>query len=357
MGALKQKWSKIKMGTDFFYVTTIVAAIVVGIIGYALYKLRMKHPDRSLGDTINYIFLSDTTTFAVVSLIAVNVFEGIMAASIPSRPGEVDIQPIARFGGHLFISLIAIAFGLASIGALVKLKHVKGWGNRAEVGFIALVCFAAAMYIPYLNILLIAQGLGQLDQLAYVTRFNLTGFKYMTYPMASSTIMWVLHYILMIADAALSFKVGKHVVLSIFTSSKNIEKTKEELNKDITEKGEKAAKKEAEQPDNLIETIGKRYRIGNKQEEADFIKDAIAKKDLLSPPLAAKLGSNLVKLHREIQALDATKKSHHTEEERQVINSKVFSKIADFWQRSAKDGNGFGRQLPVKKHKKEGEGN
>lgn len=329
--------------TGFFYVTSFVAAIVIGGLVYAFIQLKKKHPERSLGDTLNYIFLHDTTTIAVIGLIAVNTFEGIMAASIPSAPGEVNIQPIARFGSHLFISFIAIAFGLASIGAMVRIKFIKE--NKPEVAAIALACLAGAILIPFANIFLIAQGLGQIPELVYVLKGRwLEGFSHMTYPMAASIIMWVLHYVLMIADAFLALKLGTHVVLSIFTKGSNISAS--EIDKKITEKGEKEKEEADKHPDNIIRKILKRYRFKGNNEYLGFVQNSIAKKDALADGPKAKLGNKLVELEKEIHKIDTTK--GEDEDARKAANKKIFNLISEFWKKSHTNGEGFGVELPAK---------
>ena len=327
----------------FFYVTSFVAAVVIAGLIYAFIQLKKKHPERSLGDTLNYIFLHDTTTIAVVGLIAVNTFEGIMAASIPSAAGEVNVQPIARFGSHLFISFIAIAFGLASIGAMVRLKFVKE--NKLEVLAIALVCLIGAILIPFANIFLIAQGLGQIPELVYVLKGRwVEGFTHMTYPMAASIIMWILHYVLMTADAFLALKMGTHVVLSIFTRGSNIEASL--IDKKITDKGEKEKEEETKHPDNIIRRILKRYRFKDNHIYNQFVTDSIKKKDALQDGSKAKLGNKLAELEKDINKIDATKGTE--EQARKDANKKIFKLISDFWKKSHVNGEGFGVELPEK---------
>lgn len=334
------------MGNELNLVTTGISLFVIIAISYGLYRLKKANPDRNLGDSINYLFLHDTSTIAAIGLIAVNVFEGMMAATIPSPPGEVDIQPIARFGNHMFISLVGIVFGLAGIGALVMVKHAKA--NKGQIICAAIACLIFAFIIPFANLMLIAQGLGQIPELMYIVNFRFVeGFSHMTYPMASSTVAWILHYVMLAGDAGLALKNDSHVILKIFTKSSNIEAS--EIDKNITEKGKQKEEEEKNKPDNIINRMLKRYRFQNDADFERMLALSIKAKDgIADAGTKATLAYKLVELDKEVAKMDASK-GKASKEERTAINQKVYEKIANFWSGSITNGNGFGINLP-KKH-------
>ena len=334
------------MNTDMFYSSTFIATVITALLIWGLIALKKKNSDKNLGELINFIFLREKVTFNVVGMIFINVAEAFMAASI-SPPGEMPINPVARFLGHLVVALVGISLALSSMAALSKVKVAKEGKGGLVVK--AMFTLGLALFVPYLNALLIASGLREVNNFAHSTHGDINGaMRHASYAMNATLIMTALHYIFFATDAIGVLSGGDHsFARSILNSFGTKEKGEgSNIDKKITNKGEEQKNKDHKI---LVREILTAYRIDKTEERERHIKNSIDTLDSMSAEDRAKLIFTLANLRDKIKNWQK-EKDNASDQKRQEINTKIYGAIYEVWEKSTDKGQGFGTQLPKKKN-------
>lgn len=196
-------------------------------------KKRAKDSEYSIGDYINETLLKEQSTFVIFVLIVINIAEGVLSASI-HPPNEEQINPISRFLTHVSISLVGIIAAVNFAKAVIEVfkhstfiseksmrKRPLMWIYLGVLTTIAFVIGWLAIFLPFLNLSVIATGLGQMElaDLAFVTTFTVGGeidytlygyppdfdpFASMSFQMRASWLLVLCHYALGIYDSLLA---------------------------------------------------------------------------------------------------------------------------------------------------------
>mgnify|MGYP001603723328 FL=1 len=241
----------------------------------------------------------------------------------------------------------------------VALKLLIAFATALSIAF-----FIGAISLPYFNLILIASGLKQLNNLGYTLSGHLIeGMSHMSYAMNASMVLTGSHFVMMIMDAFTVIN-GDHKLDMTAFSGLNV-KTKahykgegtSDIDKKVTDKGEQEKKKKENTPENMITWLINAYRINNAKHRQEKIDDAIKKKDSLGDKEKAKLSSGLYDLKQEVLALQDDKikaeDNKLSEEDKSFnaeINTKIYTKIRNFWKGSHSKGEGFGTELPRKEN-------
>lgn len=324
--------------------------VLAGVI-WMLIRLGKSNPDKRLGDLINFVFLRDKVTFNVLGMIFVNVAEAFMAASI-SPPGEIPINPLARFMGHLVVAIVGISLALSGMAALAKVKLAKD--NRFNLWIKAITTVVLALMVPYLNAMLIAAGLKEINNFAHFVHGDITGaMMHSSYAMNATMIMTLMHYIFFGVDAVGILSsgdqggLGRDILKSFGAKAKG---EGSDIDKTITDRGEKERKSDIR---SLVTTILTAYRIQGNADRTNLIARSIEAVDKMSDRDRASLTSKLVDLDTKIANWSRDKKGK-TEDERSILNAKIYNAIYDIWKNSTNGGHGFGFKLPEKQSMKSG---
>lgn len=153
-------------------IPTIIFIIFLYLCKYFMDKLKEKHPELSYGELINYLYLNSTSTILFFSCIAINIGEGGFASFIAPE-GQTEVIAVLRFCVHMVLSILSIGFGvwflkqlrmtISILGSKSLNRQEKIW--RAFLGFLgAGICLAVTLIFPILNLLMIANGVGQVPE-------------------------------------------------------------------------------------------------------------------------------------------------------------------------------------------------
>jgi len=181
--------------------------------GFMAYKIKKKHPKATFGDIVNFFILREKISAKIIILFLINIAEAAVAASI-HPPGQQDPNPVGRFALHLTIAMAGIfcgiyAFNLMHILAKKSRSFVKDkkYFKLTILVVLTISVFSAAAYFPYLNVMLIANGVNQTAICAAFFDVSISDplpnwehFKYMKYILASSCAAVIAHYVLLIID-------------------------------------------------------------------------------------------------------------------------------------------------------------
>lgn len=219
-------------------------------------KKRAKDSEYSIGDYINETLLKEQSTFVIFVLVTINIAEGVLSASI-HPPHEEQINPISRFLTHVSISLVGIIAAVNFAKAVIEVfKHGVFVSEKAMrkrplmwIYLGVLITIAAtigwlAVFLPFLNLSVIATGLGQMElaDLAFITTFTFGGdidytqygyapdfdpFAQMSFQMRASWLLVLCHYALGVYDSLLAART--YIRDKVFTTAS--------LNEKITQKG------------------------------------------------------------------------------------------------------------------------
>ena len=333
-----------------------IVALILGLIW-----LKKKNPEFTIGEIINHILLREKISFFVLGTVFINFAEAIFAASI-NPPGEMSINPTARFITHAVIAVISIVLFLSAIASISRIRKIEG--PKFSAILTSIVWFIGAITLPYFNLILIASGLKELNNLGYALQGNIIeGMAHMSYAMNASLVLTGSHFILMAMDAA-SVLQGDHKIdlmaltgMGVKTKAHNKGEGTSDIDKKVTKKGEEEKKKKENTPENMITWLINAYRINNAKHRQEKIDDAIKKKDSLGDKERAKLSAGLYDLKQEVLALQDDKikaeDNKLSEEDKSFnaeINTKIYNKIRNFWKGSHSKGEGFGTELPRKEN-------
>jgi hypothetical protein len=165
-------------------VTLIGSLIVIFAAGYYIYsqQKQMKESGLPPGEYINEVLLQGHITWVLVFILFVSIAESLMAASIHPG-GQQQINVAARFVAHLSVNMSGTLMNIMLAQRIVELvmsfnflmDNKKAQDPRyymlliikiVNIGWVGF----AALGIPYLNYITIAQGLGELQNAKWAVR-------------------------------------------------------------------------------------------------------------------------------------------------------------------------------------------
>ena len=323
-------------------------AMLLGVIWWSRTLLK-KNPDLTFGDIVNNLFLREKVSVFIITCFIINFAEALMAASI-TPSGEVQVNPLARILSHMVIAIAAITCGLMLPTFFADL-FAKENKKRLATAFIFMMAVFGTIALPYINVLLIANGLKQTqllnlyildlnpmnDMPSYYQSIGLSPMfspsGAMQYPMITSIYVTFAHYFLVVLD-------GAFIIYNKKESKPDAKKP--DGNKDTN----KDADKDKDTKDPISKLI-KRYSNGSLEadEEKSKITTAHAIHNGLETSAKVRLSSNIAAMMEKVNAFDATSHSLSAEEKKtkkQDLRKAIFK----FFAASTKHGEGFGITLP-----------
>lgn len=210
---------------------TVIALVISLLVAGVLY-FESKKKKLELGVLIQHYlaFYSVSITMALVLLIAVT--EGGWAGSIVPE-GEIPVNPVFRTIGHVTLQLFSVMCAIVFVRDwktffktfLDIRKDWPGVINKILFRFASLFIMGyGALYIPWWNLMLIANGLNEIEQLElywasmipyplgystaeYMVLLASKGlprdynaFQEMSYSMAASTVLYHVHIVLILLE-------------------------------------------------------------------------------------------------------------------------------------------------------------
>lgn len=150
-------------------IVLILGGLMLLSIGTWLYFLKKKHPDLDIGPLIATAMTDKHETIFMSLIFLEYVATSIIAATVhgPHSTG-LEMSPLGRVLAHISLSVTGTVcqFVLATDIAIIFVKN-QPIGNRIGNFLTMLMVGFLAMYIPYLNLTLIASATG--ESLAFET--------------------------------------------------------------------------------------------------------------------------------------------------------------------------------------------
>lgn len=180
------------------FLTTILSLTVVLFLSIAIWIVKRRNPSLRLGDAINHIIIIDHVSIFVGVMIFANLAEALWAASIHPN-NQVHINIVTRFVGHLVIGALSVTSGI-----MVSAYARRIINNELKLSFwyicLILSSIIMAFTLPFLNLLVIAGGIGQPELVYYMFYYPMESFSRMEYGLQASTILTLVHIAAMIMD-------------------------------------------------------------------------------------------------------------------------------------------------------------
>lgn len=314
----------------------IISGTIILILSIVIFFIKRKNPELRIGDVINRIILKDHVSVFVLIMIFVNVAEALWAASI--KPvNQAEINTVTRFFGHITVQTLSITTGIM---VSVYVKQIINKTLKITFWYVLLIlmCIFMAIWLPLVNLFIIAGGLGQ-AKLLYWSMFNiLEGFSMMQYGLQASAVLTIVHLSALLLDVIYIIATGKGLDLS--TKDKEKKTPKEDEIKPVKETESPSGKYGIEQNiSNLLKFLD---RHGNVPYSENTVNRAVQKiRGMYNTDSAAqaKLVKRLNELDRQVRIIGQQGGADQT-----FINELV-SSILDFWSNSPATGDGLGMPL------------
>ena len=336
--------------TSYSTIIMLGLAMLLGVIWWARTLIK-KNPELTFGDIVNNLFLREKVSVFIITCFIINFAEALMAASI-TPSGEVQVNPLARILSHMVIAIAAITCGLMLPTFFADL-FAKESKKRAATLFIFIMAVFGTIALPYINVLLIANGLKQTQLLSLyildLNPFNDMSSYYqsiglspmfspsgaMQYPMITSIYVTFAHYFLVVLDGA-------------FIIYNKKEDKKEDKDKDKGDKDkDKDKDKNSKDSKDPITKLVKRYSNGSLAEDVEKSKITAAHSihNALETGAKARLSSNIAAMVEKIEEFDRT--SHKLPADaKKAEKIELRKKIYNLFAASTRNGEGFGLTLP-----------
>lgn len=211
-----------------FQIAGILGFVVLILGGGWLYWLSSKHPGRDVGLVILDMLNRNRVTVAMVGVGLLTLGEAVMAASITPAEEKFQINPWGRFITHAGIGGVALAISVGFVNLLAEFLRSlwsKNFALMAALLFMVFVSGIAAFYLPYWNMMLIANGLNESREVSlYFDSWFMSRTEFMSriifarkptdydawdalsYPMATTVMMFAVIMLLM------AYEAGAHIL-------------------------------------------------------------------------------------------------------------------------------------------------
>lgn len=336
-------------------------AVVLGIGGIIWYS-RTKHPDMTIGDLINLAIVREKVSVFVFMNILINIAEGMAAAGI-HPPGEEDVIFVARLFVHFAISFVAITSNI-----MAPIMISMAWGIRKDKNkrgrlavmlFLITMLLIGALGLPFLNLLIIAGGLGHTDTLMwFIKYFDTSAWEAMPYILKATIGATFVHYLLATTDAswvmlnpsaAMSEAISKSLEdLGGKKSSGKKKDKKSSVDKNKEKKDEQDIKNVE---DSILFTLRRYGYKGNKL--TNMVRECNKVFDNMDERRRTDVANRLAKIVSDIQSWDNSDlKKNATDAEKEQKNNQFKDRIASLYEASenGKQGKtGFGKPLKQRK--------
>jgi hypothetical protein len=306
-------------------------------LGFILYTIKKSNPNASLGDLINILLLREKVTIFIVGAIVANFAEGLMAASI-HPVGEQQVNPLARYLVHTTISLVGIVCMLYLPNLLKVMASEKDASRRKGMYLLALSLLIGAVMFPFLNLLVMAGGLKEVDYLIWMLRFwhpagGLYSFEQMSYVLQGSVAATFAHFFLMFIDG-LFVVTSTHKDVQVNIDPANAGKIEEPRDKakDIVSKNQaKKEENDLSQAEDSIQFLVR--RLGTYESDLESKVKSLYNRFLtLDDGPRIKLSATLAALKADISSFDSLKKDMADDKKsaKEIeFQSKIYKLFAD----------------------------
>ncbi len=320
--------------------------IIIGLLIWVS-KIIKKNPGSTFGDIANAMFMREKLSIFIITCVLINFGEALMAASITPE-GEVAVNPLARIISHMIIAIAGISCGLSLPTSFFNLFE-KETKYRAWHVIMFIGAVFGTFYLPYVNLMLIANGLKEtlLLQLFIMDRFpwndmvpvfkqlgqkpHFSPWNNMSYPMATSVAVTGVHFFLVVLD-------GCHIVLK---NKVDALKSKDEKKKE--EKGGSSYKDAGDPITRMFKYLSN--GVYNTAEEEKYVRLAHRAHDGMGQQAKSKVSSKNASMIDSINRYDK-EFSKYSAKEAEEKKTDLRKSIMDFMQDSISDGKGYGLTLP-----------
>jgi hypothetical protein len=275
-----------QQGADFanLLISATVVIIFVGSIWYLIRKANKNN--LTVGQHLNRIFMREESTILIMLIGGMNIMEALVAASIHPQGGS-QVNPVARFAMHLMFGL---AGAFCAINApkkimeffkdttyffgVVDVKNPKN--NRKAKPIIPIIdlllglgLLTVSIGLPYGNVLIMSTGLGEADKFHLaimqlrpwfnnasvgITDPTYSATEHMTMIMQASWIALIAHVFIAVLDGLFALYERNKYDLDKQEEERTrkgygieSEPQKSDIDKKITEKGEKKSEAQKQQ--------------------------------------------------------------------------------------------------------------
>lgn len=149
-------------------IPSLLILVAMGISGWALYVQTKKNPDHSLTHIILSAFRSSFTGWFLAVLAVATLGECLAAATTHGEGAEIN--PIARIIAHVSLGIFQFISAMGITAAIQQLiEAIKTRNGRAAFlnVIIANALFIGIFFAPYMNLLIMASTLGEVDMLNF----------------------------------------------------------------------------------------------------------------------------------------------------------------------------------------------
>lgn len=332
----------------------------------------LKKQGKTWQEYINNEILDSHVLGMLVLIVAVNLSEGVLAASIEGAGEGHNVNGIARFFAHISISSVSAMLMISAPLQLVKALQAVGQSTKAKKNVQGLVftkailelllfvaTFGVAIYLPYANYTVIASGLGELEiaQLAFYELMPVFdgraiklasgyGATYrpldnMSYTMYASYILMLVHYVVTMLDGMYAAK--RFIELRIEEAQGKSTEAKRSYVKDrikAAPPSQSEIDKVSGDPAEIIEYLMR--QAGNKQQKrnARSLASETAKRlqaDLTTQQLVV-VAKTMCELRDEFVRLNKTTIQDMDEAAKNALRQRIVQRTRDFFRKASTDG-------------------
>lgn len=387
-----------------------VTLLLVGGLGYVMVR-DMRKKKITFGEWLNENFLRQQVSWIIILLGLIILSEGLLAATIPVE--NEFVNPVARLIAHISIAFLSLVIAVGIPRTIIDTvvlyadlvtEGVKAFQGRGEgskkkkksssnpslIGKLVALAIVntaimvitgyMAVYLPYWNIAIIANGLGELEitehafyelihnrqwMLEYykavgivapdATFYNYRPFEEMSMTMAASWVLFMAHVVFTIVDGLYA---TKDYLEGDYKTSKKRSKIGENLHETINERGERAKRKKSKVSkdeveatiDSLEETLQYMVEFTEKYESEDKIEEIVEGLedsffDIKETDIQNILAANTARLYNDIVRFSEEEGDMNDNVARQRRRA-LIKKVEDLAKGSTRQGEGYGRPLP-----------
>lgn len=307
-------------------------AITLGWVVWMKYQ----SPDDTLGDIFGKLLFREKFTIFLGLTFLINIGEGVMAASI-HPVGQMPVNELARILTHLSISLVSIVSAMWAARLLFDVftapkdeERSKYWLRWCAFG----ITTFAAVFLPYLNLIIISGGLQETHHLQALLRGEgAVAYNNMSYVMQASCGASVAHYLLITIDAIYTLYVdqGGDTTLNV--------------NERINNRSRKEQQEALDNFEDHVRYLLVRYSYKNNK-LANKISTAKNKYDAMGKTAhKVSLAFKCAELVVQIKKWDSEQAHKLSGDEKKAAKKRFLKKIFELFKASPNGGKGFGMQL------------
>lgn len=325
-----------------------LSLLVIGLIGLIFWRLTVKYKGATVGEIINVQLVKEKITFFIAGAFLANLAEAVMAASIHPM-NEMAPNPFTRWLIHMTIGFAGIVCGVYSFHYVRQFasRKKKTTNNYILAAIIIGMLIAGSIGFPYLNLVIIAKGMGDLQLLLGFLKAPVVALEKMSFVTAGSLVAMLAHLGLVTLDGLLTaddIKFVEHL-------GEGDNKKKKDVHESINDKDKASKETKLDKIEDGIKYLLRRYGYkdtGNakaKKDYKDVLEDAHRKIDTMDSRDQYILAENVWRLVNDIKEFDKSGKKGKSSEEIKAVNEEFRERIYKLWEKSTKGGKGFGRKL------------